>query len=214
MIPTPFGPGPYTRPPFPAGAVSRGLPVVAQMSPFRRRECPAEADQLLGLGFLRPVVADVLVSFDAPDSPAVRAEAAAVLIPAHRREEEPLWVVGYASAAWLHTGLTAGREPPVELEILVPPGWRRPDRPGLRGRQLQLAPEHVTYVGPVAVTTPLRTAADVARDLPADLAVPILNRLGELTGVRPHQVLHLLTSLRHVRGVVGARKVIRTWADA
>jgi propanediol dehydratase small subunit len=78
---------------------------------------------------------------------------------------------------------------------------------------VSLATEQITYVGPVAVTDPVRTAADVARDLPAPAAVAALRRLGELYDVRSDDVLQVLASMRYARGAATARQAVRAWAD-
>jgi hypothetical protein len=181
--------------------------------PFRADGRPAEAEQLLKQGLVRRVIADVLVAHDAPDSREIRAAAAGLLIPAEFRVNGG-WVVGFGSAAWLHTGpATAPAEPPTELQVIIPPGRRRPQRPGVRGRQVALAPDQVIFLGPVPVTDPVRTAADVARDLPVDEAMAALHRLGELCGVRPHDVLQMLATMRYARGAATARRVVKTWTE-
>src|SRR4051794_12300154 len=114
------------------------VPAIESAQPFRSDGSRAEADQLLKQGLVRPVVADVLVAFDAPDSREIRAQAAALLIPAQFRINAE-WVVGFGSAAWLHTGtgsITAS--PPSQLQVIIPPGRRRPNLPGVRGRQVAL----------------------------------------------------------------------------
>ena len=188
-------------------------PTTEPALPFRADDCPAEADQLLKQGLVRPVIADVLVAFDAPDSREIRALAAGLLIPAEFRVSTG-WVVGFGSAAWLHTGPGPGRPPaPAELQVVVPPGRRRPKRPGVRGRQVALAADQVIFLGPVPVTDPVRTAADVARDLPAVEALAALRRLGELCEVRPQPVLELLATMRYARGAATARQVIKAWTE-
>jgi hypothetical protein len=183
-----------------------------QALPFRAEDCLAEADQLLKQGLVRRVIADVLVAFDAPDSREIRSSAVSLLIPAELRASAG-WVVGFGSAAWLHTGLGTAGSHPAKLEVIIPPGRRRPRLPGVRGRQVALAPDQVIFVGPVPVTDPVRTAADVARDLPADEAVAALRRLGELCGVRPHHVLQVLATMRYARGAATARQVVKTWTE-
>ncbi|HST81083.1 MAG TPA: hypothetical protein VLL08_05055 [Kineosporiaceae bacterium] len=191
----------------------RCTPTAEQILPFRTEGCPAEAEQLLKQGLVRRVISDVLVAFDAPDSWEIRASAASLLIPAEIRASAG-WVVGFGSAAWLHTGFGSTEpHPPAELQVIVPPGRRRPKRPGVRGRQVALAPDQVVFLGSAPVTDPVRTAADVARDLPADQAVAALHRLGELCGVRPQQVLQVLATMRYARGAATARQVVRTWTE-
>lgn len=186
-----------------------------ELHPFRRRDLPndAEAARLLDQGLARRVIADVLVAFDAPDSPQIRTAAVALLIPDEIRTEHG-WVLGFGSAAWLHTGSGPGdKTGPSELQVIIPPGRRRPRAAGVRGRQVALPVKHVMFVGEIAVTDPVRTAADVARDLPAAQALAALRRLGELTGVRPHQVTNVLATMRYARGAANARQLIKTWAN-
>jgi hypothetical protein len=194
-------------------------PALEPVQPFRANDCAGEeAAQLLKQGLVRTVVADVLVAFDAPDSREIRAAAAGLLIPAELRITGG-WVVGFGSAAWLHTGLVVGLgadagQPPTELQVITPPGRRRPTLAGVRGRQVALSPEQVIFLGPVPVTDPVRTAADVARDLPTAEAVAALHRLGELCGVRPPQVLQMLGTMRYARGAATARQVIKAWTES
>jgi AbiEi antitoxin C-terminal domain len=197
---------------------TRSVPTVqllpSELRPFRRAELPAaEADGLLEQRLARRVIADVLVAFDVPDSREIRSAAVALLVP-EKVQEEHNWVLGFTSAAWLHTGFgAAGRDGPAELQVIIPPGRRRPRTIGIRGRQIALPAEHVTFVDGIAVTHPIRTAADVARDLPTAEALPALRRLGELAGVRPDQVLRLLATMRYARGAATARRLIRDWAE-
>jgi hypothetical protein len=194
------------------------LPGPDDVLPFRTIDCPDEAEQLHKQGLVRYVIADVMVALDAPDSRELRTAAASLLIPTAARVG-PDWVIGFASAAWLHTGLgpvaRSGptESPPTELQVIIPPGRRRPKVAGVRGRQVALAPEDVMFVDSLAVTEPVRTAADIARDLPAAQALSALRRLGELCDVRPDQVLQLLRTMRYARGVATARHVIRDWTE-
>ena len=204
LIRFPIAPGPVGAEPLPS-----------ELHPFRRRDLPddAEATRLLDQGLARPVIADVLVAFDAPDSREIRSAAAGLLVPAEARVEHG-WVLGFGSAAWLHTGVgPSGQPAPSELHVIIPPGRRRPRAPGIRGRQIALPAEHVMFLGGIAVTDPVRTAADVARDLPTADALRALRRLGELTGVRPHQVIQVLATMRYARGAATARQLVRNWAE-
>jgi AbiEi antitoxin C-terminal domain len=188
----------------------------SELSPFLL-DSPAEMSRLLAQGLVRRVIADVLVASDAPDSRAVRSAAVALLMPLDARL--PLdWVVGFRSAAWLHTG-SAGTEQGQshaasdDLQVIVPPGRRRARASGVRVRQVAVEAEQVMFLGGVPVTTPVRTAADVARDLPAAEALPILHRLGELAAVRPHQVTAMLSTMRYARGAAIARRLVAQWAE-
>ena len=181
--------------------------------PFRASNAD-ETRCLLEQGLVRRVIADVLVAIDAPNSRAVRARAIALLIPDPARPSGSGWVTGFSSAAWLHTGFAgSGRRAPEELHVIIPPGRRRPRADGVRGRQVALRPEQVMFLDGVPVTNPVRTAADVARDLPADAALAALRQLGELSGVRPHQVITMLSGMRYARGAANARRLVNDWAE-
>lgn len=86
----------------------------------------------------------------------------------------PRTVVGRLSAVWVHTG----RGAPGELSVLYAPGTHRPPgRPDLRTHQATLAPADVEGLPGLHVTSPLRTAVDVARHVPRDLALAALTHL-------------------------------------
>jgi hypothetical protein len=161
----------------------------------------------------RELIADVLVPVDAPDSRKIRAAAVRLLLrPAEGRD--PDWVIGFGSAAWLHTGFSGSTSAPLpQLQVIIPSGARAPKWAAIQGRQVRLAPEHVMFLENVRVTDPNRTAADVARDLPEDQALQVLHRLGQLTEARPHQVLAVLASMRYARGAAIARHLVMRWSD-
>jgi hypothetical protein len=196
----------------------RGLhppsPAVTDLVPFRPVDAAsrAEAQHLLAQGLVRRVVADVLVAFDAPDSTEVRCAAVALLL-GPRPGGDPGWVVGFGSAAWLHAGTAAVGVVPARLDVILQNGRRRPRSGAVRGRQVVLPREQAMSLYGIPVTNPIRTAADVARDLPADQALIALRRLGELSSVRPHQVAHLLGGMRYARGAATARRVVGAWAQ-
>src|SRR6185437_13105278 len=72
--------------------------------PFRPADAAeaAEAGRLCSAGLIRRVVADAFVAADVPDSPTLRARAAALVLP--ERLAAAGGIVGFASAAWVHTG--------------------------------------------------------------------------------------------------------------
>ena len=79
-----------------------------------------------------------------------------------------------------------GRETPVEMI------WRcgRPPT-GIKVRNERIDAEDITTIGGVPVTTPERTAFDLARHLPRDLAVAHLDALARATGITAPRI-HLL----------------------
>ncbi|GIG29154.1 type IV toxin-antitoxin system AbiEi family antitoxin [Cellulomonas marina] len=129
--------------------------------------------------------------------PVVRARAVAHLVP-------PRGVVGRASAAWVHAGGPAA----VPLEVLVPTGTARPRaRAGVVGHEAELRPEDVVTVAGVPVTTPARTALDVARTCTAPAVHRLLSALAR-AGVDLGAVLARLGDRPGGRGVRQARAVL------
>jgi very-short-patch-repair endonuclease len=64
-----------------------------------------------------------------------------------------------------------------DVELTVPPGWTVTAARGVRVRRRTLAAGTVTVRHGVRVTTPVATALDLARVLPLDEAVVLLDRL-------------------------------------
>jgi hypothetical protein len=125
--------------------------------PFRgsqaRRDGLLTQRQLQGNSWRR-LFRDVYVHRDVPDTPQLRLQATGLIVP--------LGAVVYGTtAAWLH-GADILRGPPV-VEAAVPPNVRLDSREGLAVYNVALAAEDVTVVHGLSVTTPLRTAFDVAR---------------------------------------------------
>lgn len=104
-------------------------------------------------GLLLPI-ADRFRAFDHPESELDRATALAGALPARV-------IVCEESAAWVWLG----GEAPEPLRICAP--TRRRARPVLHGtvvyRELGVLPGELVTVGAVVVTTPIRTAVDLAR---------------------------------------------------
>lgn len=160
--------------------------------PFRADadDCSAKQLQaLVRLGVLAQPFRGVFVGASLPDTLDLRAAALALLTP-------PDAVACRRTAAWLHgvdaNAVNAHLVPPVP-EVVVPAGRAATRRDGVHGYSALLAPDDVTAVGGVAVTTPLRTAVDCARWLPPDDAVAAVDAL-----------LHVgLVDLDELRAAVG-----------
>lgn len=119
-------------------------------------------------------------------------------------------------AAWLWTGrrgIVAGRaaaalhgarwiDDDTPVELIAEHG--RP-RPGIIVREERITPDEICQVGDYHVTTPLRTALDLARFLPRDQAVAHLDALAIATGVEAQPVLELAARYRGLRGIRSAR---------
>ena len=164
----------------------------------------ASLERMLREGAVRRLLRGAFVAAGAPDTVEVRAEAVALAIG---REA----VAVDRTAAWVHgvdlvdTGSVAVR--PVEA---VSPG--RTAR-GALGSGRQLSGHDVERIGGLRLTTPLRTALDLGRLLPADLALGAMDRLlaqGSFTQV---QLLAELPRLAGHRGV-GQLRVLAAQVDA
>lgn len=122
-------------------------------------------------GDVRRIVQGVYVGTHLPDTPTLRARAVAAFLPGAvicGRTAAWIWGIGVAGT---HTA--AGS--PLPAEFAVPSGTTVPRRVGCLGRIRNFEKGDVTRVAGVRVTTPLRTAADIARTEPLQEAVVILD---------------------------------------
>ncbi len=132
-----------------------------------------ELARLRSTGVLRPVLFGVYVDARSPDDPSTRAAALARVLPAGA-------VVCRRSAAWLYgvDGLEPGREHDLpQLDAAVPVGHSPVRRAGVHGVVEPLTETDVAVVGGIPVTTPLRTAVDLARWLPRRSAMACVDAL-------------------------------------
>ncbi len=137
-------------------------------------------------GLVVAVAGGVHLVADLAGDPAARARALAELLPSRA-------VAAGGAAAWVH-----GAGPPADpVDALLPPGAgpSATGVPGLRVRCAALEAADVVRVGGVAVTSPTRTASDLARSDDAG-AVPRLRAL-LARGVDPGDVLASLAGRRH-----------------
>jgi hypothetical protein len=164
----------------------------------RREEIPApEWTGMLLDGARLPLWDGVAVWTGREVTPAVRLAALGALVP--RRA-----VVGRGAAAWVH----AGGPRPARVDVVVPPGARRPDpHPLRRAAEGPLPDEDVLRLGDCRVTTVQRTALDVARYVESAEAVGLLVRLLPL-GLDPYAALDTLDAMPGGRGVQRARRLV------
>ena len=166
-----------------------------------------EAHRLLALGLARPVLlrpAAVLAGVHVRPEPAVRALAVATVLGALGDDA----ALAFRTAAWVHAG---GDEPQV-LEVATPFGVHRALPDAARLRRLALPPADVAQLAGVRVTTPARTAADLARDLSPRHALAWLDQLRERAEVTPADVVRQLDMMPTARRVAPARRLVRAWA--
>jgi AbiEi antitoxin C-terminal domain len=119
-------------------------------------------------------------------------------------------------AAWLwtqRTGIIAGRAAAAlhgaqwvddnsPVEVITHHGRQRP---GVLVREERIDADEITMIGDLPVTTPARTALDLARRLPRDAAVAHMDALAAATGVTSAEVMTLVARYRGSRGLRQAR---------
>jgi hypothetical protein len=167
---------------------------------------PRELANLATDGLLRPLVGDVYVSAHAAEDTELRATALALLLPAPLQEGGA--VAAFEAAAWLRTGGPA----PTELDVYVPAHRSRRRFRGLRVHEGRLDARDVETVGRVRATGPARTAADLCRSRPTEVALAQLDQLRAATDLTPRTVVAVLDRMVRQRGVPHGRDVAEIWA--
>lgn len=109
-------------------------------------------------------------------------------------------VISGRAAAALHGAQWIDDATPIEL---IATHTRK--RPGVIVHEEQIKPEEVCYVGELPVSSPERTALNLARWLPRDIAVTHLDSLARATGITEASVLELAAQYPGVRGIRRAR---------
>lgn len=95
-------------------------------------------------------------------------------------------MLGGHSAAELLGASCGPRGAPAEVVV---PGGRQKPQPGLRVRRGVLLPDEITAVDGIAVTSPLRTAYDLARRTPLVEAVVAVDALSHAHGFGPRGLI-------------------------
>ncbi len=171
------------------------VPDELRIRPFRGRDA-VQAGLLtrtqLEAACWRQVLHGVYCHVDVPDSVVVRAAAARLVLP------EQAAVSGRA-AAWMHGVDILGRD--ARLQATVPRGVHLRRRRELELREAELPDTDVTEIAGVRVTTPLRTAFDLARREPLVEAVMAVDALAHAELVDLAELLPYATEHRGWRGV-------------
>lgn len=136
----------------------------------------------------RAIFPDIYVRRDQPLT--ARDRAVAAWLWSHR---EGAWRAHRGRVAWLKW---VDEHLPVELI------WSnaRPPR-GVRTYDMRLRPEEFGIVESVPVTTPQRTAFDIGRRKPLQIAIARLDALMQATGVKVHDVAEIADQHRGARGL-------------
>lgn len=155
--------------------------------------------ELTRRGCIRQVLHGVWVSRDVADALSVRVAALALVVPESA-------VVTDRTAAWLHgvaiLPRTAQGEVPL-VSVYGTPGTRI-RRSEVDGGERALLDRDIMEIGPVRVTTPLRTACDLGRSLWRFDALAALDGFLRI-GVTHRSVLEEVERFRRQRGVVQLR---------
>lgn len=153
----------------------------------------------LKVGDIRRVLQGIYVGSHVPETPTIQARAWARLVPNA--------VICGRTAAWLWGVGAVGnlRGKPVEM-IVRGSGWA-PRRTGCVARTWALGEGDTAPVSGVTATTPLRTAADLARTTPGDEAVVILDAFLHQRLVTKSQ---LAAAVDRFAGQRGVRKLAAT----
>jgi Protein of unknown function (DUF559) len=153
---------------------------------------------------IRRVFTGVYVRSEARDCIELRARAATLVMSEHS-------VLCDRTAAWIH-GIDVFRYsehdlvPPLETYVLR--GHDPTDRRDCHGGSRDLLPEDWQLIGGVRVTTPLRTALDLACKLPRRQAKAALDAFAREQHVTVEQLQRLLVRYYRRRGVVQARELV------
>lgn len=156
-------------------------------------------------GRLRRVFTGVYVRSDLEATTVLRAQAARLVMSEHS-------VLCDRTAAWLH-GVDVYRYAELDgvpqLDSFVLRGHRPTDRADCHGRTRDLLAEDWTWVGGVRVTTPLRTAVDLACSMSRRDALAALDAFARDHAVTVGEMNRLLHRYRRRRGVIQARELVQ-----
>ena len=155
-------------------------------------------------GEVRRILTDVYVVAGTPDSLVTRAQAAQLVLAEHA-------VIVERSAAWLWgVDVLRGHELDTcpRLETYVLSGHKRVMRREAGGGERDLAPQDITSLAGVRLTTKERTCLDLACRLGAYEALAALDAFARIHGVTVFDLMALLPRFRGRRGVVQARRLV------
>ena len=157
------------------------------------------AKQLRSAGW-RPVIHGVHVAAETPDSIELRCASVRLVLPDEA-------VVGYTAAAWLHGADVRDRRRPA-IEVIGQRGDQI-RRAGLAPSSALLEHDDVTTVCGVPVTTPVRTAFDLARRRDVVEAVVGIDAMLNQGGCRLDDLALYVAGHRKWRGVRYADAALR-----
>ena len=185
-------------------------PIAVPDRPVRRADLRdlgytrADFERLLREGALRAVVRDAYVRADLADCVELRAAAVALVVAEDH-------VAIDRTAAAIHGVSTFGfaevddRTPPIETA--APLDRRTTKRADVDGRTRDLAVRDIMEINGLRVTTPLRTALDLGRNLKRREAMAAMNALARLHGLRKEDLRAQVPRFKGHRGVIQLREL-------
>jgi very-short-patch-repair endonuclease len=171
-------------------------------APFRGSDAVAAGlvtEKVLRGPRFRRLFAGIYVAADVDVDLALRARAAFLLVDGHG-------VVGGHAAAELLGASCGPRDGPVEVVV---PARGPHGRPGIVVRNDRLSLDEVARVDGIAVTSPLRTAFDLARRPPLVEAVVAVDALAHEHGFDPQELVRVGYRHPNARGVAQLPAVVR-----
>ena len=160
--------------------------------------------RLVRQGVVRRLLRNVYVASGTPDTPSVRAAAAGLVKPDHV-------VVADHSAAWIHridAYSPTEHQESLTLEVVSTNGHEPTRGAGVLGGKRDLLHSEICEVDGVAVTTPTRTACDLACLRGRMAALAVLDAFMREHGVTRQELEAMLRRFRRRRGSVQLREMI------
>ncbi len=156
--------------------------------------------RLLRDDYIRRMVKGVFVAAQAPDTLMLRAQALLLVVPEHA-------VICDWTAVWLFTGVLPPNQhlevPPVSL--FLPRGKGRLRNDLCSSGERSFGPGDLITLEGLTVTAPIRTAWDIGRLAPRDLAIGALDALLRIGDFTHDQLVEGVERFRKQRGVVQLR---------
>lgn len=164
----------------------------------------AQLRKLVADGVVRRVLHGVYARSDLADTQALRLASVRLVLPAHA-------VVADLSAAWLHgIDCYAFAEHAIgpRLDVVSVDGHQALQRAEIFGGKRTLGPDDICEIDGVLVTTPLRTACDVACLRGRRRALGVLDAFRRAFGLEVEDFMRILPRLAGRRGVIQLRELV------
>ena len=181
------------------------------LPPFTRRHLPGlgltrhELDALLAAGRVVEPVRGAYLDARCAADPVSRAHAVALVLP-------PGAAVARRTAAWLYGIDPRGpdeKDSVDQVECVVAAGDVVPHRAGLVAREARLCADDVTRVHGTPVTTPERTALDLARFLKPFMGLAVLDAFAHAQLIDVVRLAERVEEVAGGRGIEQARRLVR-----